>query len=226
MPKKDTTSISYDADNFRSMGDENVVTYAKEGSQNAVEYLLQKYRPIVESKARTYFLVGADHEDIVQEGMIGLFKAIRDFRKERMLPFRAFAELCVSRQIFTAIKSATRQKHLLLNSYISLQSTISDDDNEYSLIDTLEEKSAYDPEDILIGKQFSIELKYEIDKHLSTLEQKVLSHHLDGRTYQEIANILNRRTKSIDNALQRAKRKIEKTIAAKIGVTTNNHSHF
>jgi len=215
------TSFRSDANTFKSIGDENVAVYAKEGSQKAVEYLLSKYRPIVEGKARTYFLVGADHEDIVQEGMIGLFKAIRDYRKERMLPFKAFAELCVSRQIFTAIKSATRQKHLLLNSYISLQTTVTDDDSEYSLIDTLEEKSASDPEDILIGKQFSIELKSEIDKNLSALEQTVLSYHLDGRSYQEIADILNRRTKSIDNALQRAKRKIEKTIAEKMGVATS-----
>ena len=215
-----TSSAPRDASTFRAIGDENVVVYAKEGSQKAIEYLLTKYRPIVEGKARTYFLVGADHEDIVQEGMIGLFKAIRDYRKERMLPFKAFAELCVSRQIFTAIKSATRQKHLLLNSYISLQTTVTEDDSEYSLLDTLEEKGASDPEDILIGKQFSIELKSEIDKHLSILEQTVLSYHLDGRTYQEIADILKRRTKSIDNALQRAKRKIEKTIAEKMGVTT------
>src|SRR5512140_3269832 len=122
---------------FHGMIDEDVVRYAKGGSVRATEHLLCKYRSVVEGKARSYFLVGADHEDIVQEGMIGLFKAIRDFRNDRMLPFRAFAELCISRQIFTAIKAATRQKHIPLNSYVSLHTNLFDADSDRTLLDTL-----------------------------------------------------------------------------------------
>ncbi len=198
--------------NFHGMIDEDVVAYAKEGSELATEHLLCKYRSIVEGKARSYFLVGADHEDIVQEGMIGLFKAIRDFRCDRMLPFRAFAELCISRQIFTAIKAATRQKHIPLNSYVSLHTNLYDSDSDRTLLDTLAETSTSDPEEVVITQQFSDDLRKRIKRDLSGLESNVLRCHLEGKTYQEIAVDLSRRVKSIDNALQRAKRKIGKSL--------------
>lgn len=197
---------------FHDMGDEDIVIYAKEGSQLATEHLLCKYRNVVEGKARSYFLVGADHEDIVQEGMIGLFKAIRDFRNDRMLPFRAFAELCISRQIFTAIKAATRQKHIPLNSYVSLHTNLFDSDSDRTLLDTLAETSTTDPEEVVITQQFSDDLRKRIKRELSSLESAVLRSHLEGKSYQEIAGELNRRVKSIDNALQRAKRKIGKSL--------------
>jgi RNA polymerase sporulation-specific sigma factor len=197
---------------FHAMGDEDIVAFAKEGSELATEHLLCKYRSVVEGKARSYFLVGADHEDIVQEGMIGLFKAIRDFRNDRMLPFRAFAELCISRQIFTAIKAATRQKHIPLNSYVSLHTNLFDADSDRTLLDTLAETATSDPEEVVITQQFSDDLRRRIKRELSILESSVLRSHLEGKSYQEIAGELHRRVKSIDNALQRAKRKIGKSL--------------
>jgi len=197
---------------FHGMLDEEVVKYAKGGSPGATEHLLAKYRTIVEGKARSYFLIGADHEDIVQEGMIGLYKAIRDFRNDKLLPFRAFAELCISRQIFTAIKAATRQKHIPLNSYVSLHATLFDSDSDRTLLDTIAESDKADPEQVVITQQFSDDLRHRIKRDLSDLESAVLRGHLEGKSYQEIAGELRRRVKSIDNALQRAKRKIGKSI--------------
>jgi len=197
---------------FQSMLDEEVVRYARNGSQRATEHLLSKYRNIVEGKARSYFLVGADHDDIIQEGMIGLFKAIRDFRNDKLLPFRAFAELCISRQIFTAIKAATRQKHIPLNSYISLHANLFESDSDRTLLDTLAESDTSDPEDVVVTQQFSDDLRQRIKRDLSDLESAVLRSHLEGKSYQEIAAQLQRRVKSVDNALQRAKRKIGRSL--------------
>ncbi len=197
---------------FQSMLDEEVVRYARGGSQRAIEHLLSKYRNIVEGKARSYFLVGADHDDIIQEGMIGLFKAIRDFRNDKLLPFRAFAELCISRQIFTAIKAATRQKHIPLNCYVSLHANLFDPDSDRTLLDTLAESDTSDPEDVVVTQQFSDDLRQHIRRNLSELESAVLRSHLEGKSYQEIAADLKRRVKSVDNALQRAKRKIGRSL--------------
>jgi RNA polymerase sporulation-specific sigma factor len=197
---------------FHSMVDEEVVRYAKNGSERATEHLLTKYRNIVEGKARSYFLVGADHDDIIQEGMIGLFKAIRDFRNDKLLPFRAFAELCISRQIFTAIKAATRQKHIPLNSYVSLHTNLFESDSDRTLLDTLAESDTSDPEDVVVTQQFSDDLRQRIRRDLSDLESAVLRSHLEGKSYQEIAAELQRRVKSVDNALQRAKRKIGRSL--------------
>ncbi|MEI6521371.1 MAG: RNA polymerase sporulation sigma factor SigH [bacterium] len=205
--------------NFHGMGDEDIVVHAREGCKQATEHLLSKYRSIVEGKARSYFLVGADHEDIVQEGMIGLFKAIRDFRNDRMLPFRAFAELCISRQIFTAIKAATRQKHIPLNSYVSLHANLYDSDSDRTLIDTIAETATSDPEEVVITQQFTDDLRKKIKNDLSSLESAVLRSHLEGKSYQEIAGDLNRRVKSIDNALQRAKRKIGRSLKMMMAAT-------
>ena len=206
------TGMQGSPSSFYGMLDEEVVKYAKGGSPGATEHLLSKYRTIVEGKARSYFLIGADHEDIVQEGMIGLYKAIRDFRNDKMLPFRAFAELCISRQIFTAIKAATRQKHIPLNSYVSLHATLFDSDSDRTLLDTIAESDKADPEQLVITQQFSDDLRHRIKRDLSDLESAVLRGHLEGKSYQEIAGELHRRVKSIDNALQRAKRKIGKSI--------------
>jgi len=204
---------------FQGMGDEDIVRHAKSGSEQATEHLLTKYRNIVEGKARSYFLIGADHEDIVQEGMIGLYKAIRDFRNDKLLPFRAFAELCISRQIFTAIKAATRQKHIPLNQYVSLHANLYDSDSDRTLLDTIAETASADPEEMVITQQFSDDLKQRINRDLSELESAVLRNHLEGKSYQEIAQELSRRVKSIDNALQRAKRKIGRSIRKLMAAT-------
>lgn len=190
--------------------DEEIVAMAQSGDSIALEYLLGKYKNFVRSKARSYFLIGADHEDIVQEGMIGLFKSIRDYQAERLSSFRAFAELCITRQIITAIKTATRQKHVPLNSYVSLNKPIYDEESDRTLMDVIVEGHAQNPEELIIGQEDIVSIRDRVDEVLSSLEQEVLSAYLDGKSYQEIADKLGRHVKSIDNALQRVKRKLEK----------------
>lgn len=190
--------------------DEELVESAKVGDSNALEQLINKYKNFVRAKARTYFLIGADREDIIQEGMIGLFKAIRDFRGDKLSSFRAFAELCITRQIITAIKTATRQKHIPLNSYISLNKPIYDEDSDRSLMDTIIEDKISDPEEMMIKKEKHTQIEGKMGEVLSELELEVLSSYLEGKSYQEIAKDLDKHVKSIDNALQRVKRKLEK----------------
>ncbi|MBE7038546.1 MAG: RNA polymerase sporulation sigma factor SigH [Ruminococcaceae bacterium] len=195
---------------FSNMADEDVAGAAQKGDSLATEYIIKKYKNLVKSRARTYFLIGADKEDIVQEGMIGLFKAIRDFKPDKTSSFKAFAELCITRQIITAIKTATRQKHIPLNSYISLNKPVFDEDTEQTLLDTLSEKKVFDPEEIMITKEHFSDLREKMSKNLSKLEWNVLSLYLDGKSYTEIAKRINKSEKSIDNALQRIKRKVSK----------------
>ena len=198
---------------FENMADEEVVLLAQGGDGAALEHLLNKYKNFVRTKARSYFLIGADHEDIVQEGMIGLYKAIRDFKPEKLSSFRAFAELCITRQIITAIKTATRQKHIPLNSYVSLNKPIYDDESDRTLLDVITEGRVANPEDMLISQEDVGLIEDKIGQMLSSLEREVLSAYLDGKSYQEIAQELDRHVKSIDNALQRVKRKLEKFLA-------------
>ena len=196
---------------FENMTDEEIVLEAKENANNiALDYLINKYRNFVRAKARSYFLIGADREDIIQEGMIGLYKAIRDFRNDKLSSFRAFAELCVTRQIITAIKTATRQKHIPLNSYVSLNKPIYDEDSDRTLLDVLSGTKISDPEELVISREEFIDIEAKMGQILSELEWKVLMSYLDGKSYQEIAVDLERHVKSIDNALQRVKRKLER----------------
>ena len=196
---------------FDTLTDEEIVLRIKgEDGQAALDYLINKYKNFVRSKARSYFLIGADREDIIQEGMIGLYKAIRDFRGDKLSSFRAFAELCITRQIITAIKTATRQKHIPLNSYVSLNKPIYDEDSERTLLDVLSGACVTDPEDLIISREEFVDVEARMEEILSDLEWQVLTSYLDGKSYQEIAEDLHRRVKSIDNALQRVKRKLEK----------------
>lgn len=197
-------------DKYGSMTDEEIVLLCHSGDISAEEYLLNKFKHFVRSKARSYFLIGADHEDIVQEGMIGLYKAIRDYKPEKLSSFRAFAELCITRQIITAIKTATRQKHIPLNSYVSLNKPLYDEESDRTLLDIIMEGNAGNPEDLIINQENLGNIHQKINEVLSGLEQEVLSAYLDGKSYQEIAESLGRHVKSIDNALQRVKRKLEK----------------
>ncbi|MFH1453906.1 MAG: RNA polymerase sporulation sigma factor SigH [Armatimonadota bacterium] len=195
--------------------DEDYVAISKEGNETATEYIINKYKNFVRVKAKSYFLIGADREDIIQEGMIGLYKAIRDFRADKLSSFRAFAELCITRQIITAIKTATRQKHIPLNSYVSLNKPIYDDDSDRTMLDVLSMTKICNPEELFISHELSDDLREKIQKNLSDLESRVLMSYLEGKSYQEMAKELNRHVKSIDNALQRVKRKIEKTLSEK-----------
>jgi len=204
------SSIAAQIYTFAEMSDEEIVELAQQGDQAAVEYLVDKYRNFVRAKARSYFLIGADKEDIIQEGMIGLFKAIRDYKADKLTSFRAFAELCITRQIITAIKTATRQKHIPLNSYVSLNKPIYDEESDRTLMDILSTTKITNPEEIIISREEFIFIERKMGEILSSLEWKVLMAYLEGKSYQEIAVELKRHVKSIDNALQRVKRKLEK----------------
>jgi RNA polymerase sporulation-specific sigma factor len=200
---------------YTDMEDENIVEEAKAGDSQALEYLITKYKNFVKVKARSYFLVGADKEDIIQEGMIGLYKAIRDYNRDKLTSFKAFAELCITRQIITAIKTATRQKHMPLNSYVSLNKPIYDEESDRTLLDVISGAKVTDPEELIISSEELYSMESKIIELLSDLEWEVLMSYLDGKTYQEIAEELDRHVKSIDNALQRVKRKLERYLELK-----------
>ena len=200
---------------YQQMNDEQEGEMCHQGDSEAEEYMVNKYKNFVRAKARSYFLIGADHEDIVQEGMIGLYKAIRDFKPEKLSSFRAFAELCITRQIITAIKTATRQKHIPLNSYVSLNKPLYDEESDRTLLDVIMEGRISDPEELIINRENLGNIHNKISEVLSGLEQEVLQAYLDGKSYQEIADALGRHVKSIDNALQRVKRKLEKYLEEK-----------
>lgn len=202
--------VDSDENPYELMLDEDVVENAKNNDLKALEYLIKKYKNFVRAKARSYFLIGADREDIIQEGMIGLYKAIRDFNRDKRSSFRAFAELCIQRQIITAIKTATRQKHIPLNSYVSLNKPIYDEESDRTLLDVLSGVKITDPEELIIGKEELENIENKIGEILSDLEWRVLMAYLQGKSYQEISEELNRHVKSIDNALQRVKRKLER----------------
>lgn len=200
---------------FECLTDEELVGRVHQGNADALDFLISKYRLFVKAKARSYFLIGADKEDIIQEGMIGLYKAIRDFKEDKLASFRAFAELCITRQIITAIKTATRQKHIPLNSYISLDKPMYDEESERTLMDIITSPISDDPEYLMINREDYSHLERKMSEVLSELEQQVLIRYLEGQSYNEISEDLNRHVKSIDNALQRVKRKLERHIELK-----------
>lgn len=200
------------ASRLSCLEDEQVVRRARAGCPQATEFLLRKYRSFVEVKARSYFLSGAEQDDVVQEGMIGLYKAIRDYRDDKRAHFRSFAELCVTRQIISAVKSATRQKHTPLCGYTSLQRGFGED-GEGCLADILADDRGVDPEKIVIERELSECLSGEALEDLSELEYEVLQGYLDGRSYEAMSGRLGRPMKAVDNALQRAKRKAGRRLA-------------
>lgn len=191
------------------LDDDELLALIHQGESMALDILIRKYNNFIRAKARTYFLIGADQEDIIQEGMIGLYKAILDYEGDKLSSFKGFAELCITRQIITAIKTATRQKHMPLNSYVSLDKPIYDEESERTLLDVLTSSGAIDPQDSLINREKFGYLEVKFSELLSGLERKVLHLYIEGCTYQEIAGELGRQVKSIDNAIQRIKRKLE-----------------
>lgn len=205
-----TVTVKEDSFDWDMLGDEEIARAACAGNCQATEFLINKYKNFVRAKARSYFLIGADREDIIQEGMIGLYKSIRDFREDKLSSFKAFAELCVTRQIITAIKTATRQKHIPLNSYVSLNKPIFDEDSDRTLMDVISGAKVTDPEELMINREEYGNIEKKMGEILSSLERKVLMLYLEGKSYQEIAMELQRHVKSIDNALQRVKRKLER----------------
>ena len=196
--------------NYETLADEQLVELSAEGDKQATEFILAKYKNLVRARAKDYYLAGADREDLVQEGMIGLFKAIRDFDITKQASFRGFAEICVKRQILTAVKMATRQKHMPLNSYVSLNQPVYEDETERTLVEMLAQRESVNPEEMFLRREKAEALGAEIAQKLSGLERAVLSLYLAGMDYREIAVELDRSPKSIDNALQRIKRKLSK----------------
>jgi len=193
---------------FTRMADEELVARARRGCASAAEHLLGKYQGLVEGKASAYFLAGADHDDVVQEGMVGLFKAIRDFSAEHLCAFRSFAELCITRQIITAVKTATRQKHAALNAYVSMDVPVSDAEEDRTFGETLVQAACEGPEDSVTGHEFQVEMRDRIGRDLSSLEAQALLRYVEGKSYHEIATELDLQVKQVDNALQRAKKKL------------------
>ena len=225
LAKDSDKSYNYYENLDNSQQDEyNIVLKANKGDKLALEYIISKYKNFVKAKAKSYFLVGADKEDIIQEGMIGLYKAVRDFDGTKTNSFKCFAEICITRQIITAIKTATRQKHIPLNSYVSLNKPIYDEESDRTLLDIIATSIVTDPEELIIlnrtakkmtpekiiSKEELKNIENKMNELLSDLELEVLELYLSGKSYQYIANMLNRDVKSIDNALQRVKRKLEK----------------
>ncbi|WP_407668440.1 RNA polymerase sporulation sigma factor SigH [Ornithinibacillus halophilus] len=197
---------------IKTLDDDEIIELVHQGNGEALDFLIDKYKNFVRAKARTYFLIGADKEDIIQEGMIGLYKAIRDYNGDKLSSFKAFAELCITRQIITAIKTATRQKHIPLNSYVSLDKPIYDEESDRTLLDVIAGSKAIDPQELLVNQENFGDMEVKLSELLSEFERKVLHLYLDGRTYQEMSEELKRHVKSIDNALQRVKRKLEQLI--------------
>ena len=188
----------------------DIVLKASKGDKIALEYIIKKYKNFVKAKAKSYCLIGADKEDIIQEGMIGLYKAVRDFDASKTNSFKGFADICITRQIITAIKTATRQKHIPLNSYISLNKPVYDEESERTLLDIIATSIVTDPEELIISKEELKHIESKMNELLSDLELQVVEYYLNGKSYQYIADKLKRDVKSIDNALQRVKRKLEK----------------
>lgn len=203
---------------YAEMNDEFLVQLFQDGDGEASEFLMRKYRSFVRAKASRYFLIGGEREDIVQEGMIGLYKAIRDFRVDKLSSFKAFAELCITRQIITAVKSATRQKHGPLNSYVSLNKPIYEEESNHTLMDVITGPTNMDPIQMLIDQEKASDLERKMSEKLSDLEKRVLELHIAGHSYVEISQNVNTHVKSIDNALQRIKRKMERYLERKEAV--------
>ena len=195
--------------NYVELTDEQLVTLAQEGDDNAEEFLIRKYKDVVRSKAHLYFMVGADSEDIVQEGMIGIFKAIRGYDKSKQASFHTFAEICINRHIITAIKRATRLKHSPLNMSVSLNKPLSDMQPDTTLEETLSSNSNTDPEALFLLKEDMDYIEDNGSEIFSDLELTVWNEYLKGRTYLQIAEITGKPPKAIDNAIQRTKRKLE-----------------
>lgn len=193
--------------------DYELVDMAKQGDKYAINKLIEKYSIMVKAKAKTYFLVGADKEDIIQEGLIGLYKAIRDYDEDKTCSFRHFADICVTRQIITAIKTATRQKHIPLNTYISLNRPMFEEESERTLYDMVTTSLDNDPEGLVIDKEAYKDMENRIKKTLSKFEEEVFIKYLSGQSYSDIAISLSKDVKSVDNAIQRVKKKLEKNLS-------------
>lgn len=196
---------------YENMTDEQLILSAK-NDEGALEYLMEKYKNFVLKKSRPYFLIGADKDDLIQEGMIGLYKAIMDYKDDKNASFMTFANLCITRQIITAVKTSTRQKHMPLNSYLSLDKPLFDDETDVTVGEHITSQLFTEPEEQIIHTEDINNIRNGIETVLTDMEKRVLKLYLEGRSYKEISQAMNKPAKSIDNALQRVKKKLEKYI--------------
>ena len=211
-------NVFFSVDKFDGMTDEQIVLEVQKGDKQAISYLMNKYKELVNIKVSKYFMVGAEREDMVQEGLIGLFKAIKMFKKDKNNSFKSFANMCIERQLITAIKSSTRQKHMPLNSYLSLNASAYDNEEEngIELINTLDNKMVEDPLETVMKKEYYEQIESSIEKSLSTFEKQVLDGYVKGYSYVTIAKKLDSPVKSVDNAIQRIRKKAIKNMLNEI----------
>ena len=207
-------NVFFTTDKYSNLKDEEIISQIKSGDKDALSYLLEKYKNLVNIKVSKYFMIGAEKEDILQEGMIGLFKAIQSFNEQKQNSFKSFANICIERQLITAIKSSNRQKHMPLNTYLSLNTAAYDnnEDDSVELIDTFNSKTAEDPLETIMKKEYYSEVEEAINKNLSKFEKQVLERYLKGESYVTIAKRLDSPVKSIDNAIQRIRKKASKNM--------------
>ena len=211
-------NVFFSINEYSKMTDEEIIKEIRNGDKQALSYLMNKYKEIVNLKVGKYFMVGAEKEDIVQEGLIGLFKAIKTFNAEKNNTFKTFANMCIERQLITAIKSSNRQKHMPLNSYLSLNMSAYDNEEENGaeLMDTFDSKTIEDPLETIINKEYYSEIEKSIDKTLSQFEKQVLDRYMKGESYVTIAKRLDSPVKSVDNAIQRIRKKAMKNLPNEI----------
>ena len=207
------SNIYYTTEKYANLTDEQIISQIKEGNEQALSFLLDKYKDLVNSKVGKYFIIGAEREDIIQEGMIGLYKAIRGFDHCKQNTFKTFANLCIERQLITAIKSSNRQKHMPLNSYLSLNTSAYDNDEDGTeLIETFEVDTIEDPLETIMKKESFDEIQKTMHKSLSKFEEQVLDRYIQGESYEIIAKRLDTPVKSVDNAIQRIRKKAIKNL--------------
>ena len=207
------SELAYSLNNdLKNKTDAELVKCAREGNETALEILLDKYKELVNMKVGKYFIIGAEREDIIQEGMIGLYKAVKNFEADKQNSFKSFANLCIERQLITAIKTSNRQKHIPLNSSLSLNTTVYENDDDVSLIEFFNSNTVEDPLDTITKKEYYKLIENKIDEHLSSFEKQVLSRFAAGDSYIKIAERLDAPVKSIDNAIQRIRKKASKSI--------------
>ena len=207
-------NVFFTTDSYQKLTDEEIIAQIKNGDEKALTYLLDKYKELVNIKVGKYFLIGAEREDIIQEGMIGLYKAIKSFDKQKQNTFKTFANMCIERQLITAIKTSNRQKHMPLNSYLSLNTAAydNDDENSVELIDTFNNDTTEDPLETIMKKEYYEQIQNNIEKSLSKFEKQVLDRFIKGESYNVIAKRLNSPVKSVDNAIQRIRKKAIKNM--------------
>ena len=207
-------NIYYTTDKFINLTDEEIISQIRQGNEQALTYLLNKYKNLVQNKVSRYFIIGAEKEDIIQEGMIGLYKAIKNYDTEKQNTFKTFANMCIERQLITAIKTSNRQKHIPLNSCVSLNVSAytNEDDNNIQLIEIYDDKTVEDPLDTMMKKEYYKEIQNALDNSLSDFERKVLDRFIKGESYETIARKVDAPVKSVDNEIQRIRKKANKQL--------------